>query len=110
MNVPTTPKHTFTFPVEPDEFKRILITYAQGDQIILEKTEQDLTFEEVPIKGGKVAYTGWLRLSQAETLLFDTSKKTFTVQVRAITHYGEAIAGEKHVFGLDLALNDGVIQ
>ncbi len=105
MYVATTPKHTFTFPVSPEEFKRILITYVQDGKIILEKTENDLTFEELT-ENGKPVYVAWLTLTQAETKLFDPELGSFTVQARAFSKYGEAIAGAKHVFSVQSVLND----
>lgn len=109
MYVATTPKHTFTFPVSPEEFKRILITYTQNGKVILEKTEQDLTFEELT-ENGKIIYVAWLQLSQEETLKFDPAIGKFTVQVRALSNYDEAIAGDKHVFSVQSVLNDGVLS
>jgi len=109
MFVATTPKHTFTFPVSPEEFKRILITYTQNDEVILEKTEQDLNFEEL-IVDNQIVYVAWLQLTQEETKKFDPEIGRFTVQVRALSNYGEAIAGGKHVFSVDSVLNDGVLQ
>ena len=105
----TTPKHTFTFPVSPEEFKHILVTYVQDGKIILEKTENDLTFEELTEKG-KPVYVAWLQLTQEETNLFDADLGSFTVQVRAYSKYGEAIAGAKHVFSVDSVLNDEVLS
>ena len=109
MYIVTTPKHTFTFPVSPEEFKCILITYTQNDEIILEKTEDDLTFEELT-ENGKPVYVAWLQLTQEETKLFDPALEKFTVQVRALSKYGEAIAGDPHVFSVKAVLNDGVLK
>ena len=109
MFVATTPKHTFTFPVSPEEFKRILITYTQNGKTVLEKTEQDLTFEEI-IDGNRIIYAAWLALTQEETKKFDPALEKFTVQVRALSNHGEAIAGGKHVFSVESVLNDGVLS
>lgn len=62
----TTPQHQFTFPDDPSAYKRILITYSQGERIILEKTEEDMVFEDM---------TGRLSLSQEETALFSPNGK-----------------------------------
>ena len=104
----TTPKHTFTFPAPAEEFKRILITYEQDGKIILEKTEQDLHFEEL-IEGGKPVYVAWLQLTQDETKLFDADIGRFTVQARALSKYGDAIAGDKHVFSVQAVLDEEVL-
>ena len=41
----TTPIHSFLFDTDPSAYERILITYAQGNRIVLEKEKDDLTTE-----------------------------------------------------------------
>ena len=33
----TTPTHTFLFDSDPTEYAKILVTYAQGNRIVMEK-------------------------------------------------------------------------
>lgn len=60
----TTPTHTFTLPFSVPEGSRIRIVYAQNDEIILERTT-----ETCSVDGQTVV----IRLTDAETLLFDCS-------------------------------------
>ena len=38
----TTPTHTFLFDSDPTEYAKILVTYAQGNRIVMEKEKGDL--------------------------------------------------------------------
>ena len=105
----TTPKHSFIFDVNPEEtFKTILITYTQGDQIILEKHKEDLTVEETTGCNDEIAYEAYLRLTQEEANLFN-SKSTVSIQVRELTYEGEALAFDKWTVAVKDVLNDEVL-
>lgn len=58
----TTPQHTFQFPHDPSTYAGIRITYKQCGQIVLQKTEADMTFGE--------NNTAYYVLTQEETALF----------------------------------------
>lgn len=58
----TTPQHMFTFPIDPSTYDGIRITYTQGGELILQKTEEDMTFGE--------NNTAWYKLTQEETSRF----------------------------------------
>ena len=107
----TTPKHSFIFTVDPSEFDKILITYKQGGNIVLEKTEADLTFEEQENPcSGETEYVAWYRLSQEETKLFSpTGGTNCQVQVRVLTNEGEALASDKKTISVQDVLNDEVL-
>lgn len=101
----TTPLHTFIFNVNPDEtFKRILISYAQNGNVILEKEKDDLTFE-----AKEETWEASLRLTQEETNLFNAKARAVTVQVRALTYEDSAVAFEKQNIPLIDVLNDEVL-
>ena len=105
----TTPKHTFLFDVDPDvTFKDILITYAQGNGIILEKGKSDLTFEDPQTISGKTVYPAYLVLTQEESKRF-AAIKTVNVQVRALTFDNEAVACDKIQVSVKDVLNDEVL-
>ena len=107
----TTPKHVFTFETNPDLYKKILITYAQGDSIVMEKTKDDLTIEPVTNAfGDLVGYSAWFRLSQEDTKKFQAGggKQVF-VQVRVLTYADEAFASDKKSFSVQDVLNDEVL-
>lgn len=107
----TTPKHSFTFDVNPEEtFSEILITYAQNGKIVLEKHKSDLTFEACDCFGGKPVYTAFVKLTQEETKLFAANPKgVVDIQVRAITPNGEALASEIERISVQNVLNDEVL-
>ena len=96
----TTPTHKFVFSVNISEFlKKILITYSQNGNIVLEKTESDLE-----IVGNSCSFT----LSQEETLLF-SSKSTVQVQVRAISQNNKALASQKYFISVEDVLNEVIL-
>ena len=106
----TTPIHNFCFrDINPEEFKTILITYAQNDKIIIEKGKDDLTIwtEEVE---GETHYHASLTLTQEETKLF-IAKPTSTVviQIRAIDYNGNVVASNKMSLSVSDVLNDEVL-
>ena len=102
----TTPLHTFVFDVNPTEtFKTILITYAQDNQIILEKGKEDLSVTA----SGESEYEASLRLTQEETKLFN-NKSSVKVQVRALTYDDEAVASAKMTVQVHDVLNDEVLS
>lgn len=63
----TTPMHTLTFPQDPSNYKGIRITYQQCGEIILQKTEEDMTFDSEH-------FTASYRLSQEETKMFKANE------------------------------------
>lgn len=106
----TTPKHTFIFEDDPTAYERILITYVQGDEIVMEKEKDDLTFETVETECLTTEYHASLRLTQDETKKFQASSgKPVRVQVRVLTSSGEALASDKKTIGVQDVLNDEVL-
>lgn len=105
----TTPKHMFIFDTDPSVYERILITYAQGGEIVIEKEKDDLTIEEfTDSNDGTQKYNAWFRLTQEEANSF--SPKMVAVQVRALTTSGEALASEQMSFRVEDVLNDEVLS
>ena len=102
----TTPKHMFIFDTDPSVYERILITYAQNGEIIIEKGKDDLTIEEITDSGVQ-KYNAWFRLTQEEANKF--SAKMVAVQVRVLTTSGEALASEQMSFRVEDVLNDEVL-
>ena len=107
----TTPKHQFIFNVDPTEFEKILITYKQGENVVMEKTESDLTFEEGTNEcTNETEYIAWFRMTQEETKKFDaTCGSICQVQVRVLTVNGEALASDKKTISVQDVLNDKVL-
>lgn len=105
----TTPKHIFVFDIDPTStFKKILITYAQDNRIVLEKGEEDLTVVEAAGCDGETVYEASLQLSQEETKLFNT-KSSVKIQVRVLTYEDEVAASERMSVPVHSVLNDQVL-
>ncbi len=98
MKRATTPRHTFSIPIDPNTVAQILFTYAQNGDIILEKTGADAVNE-----GG--AWT--ITLTQEETNLFQPDYAD--VQVRVLTVEGKAMASEIMRLNVGAVLNDEVM-
>lgn len=107
----TTPIHTFIFKEDPSRYERILITYAQGGSIVMEKEKNDLTIESLPIGPGNAGmYKAYYRLTQEETKKFQANGgKQVQVQVRVLTNSGEALASDKKTISVQDVLNDEVL-
>ena len=111
----TTPIHAFRFDNDPEiTYKTILITYSQGNSVILEKHKEDLTVEQIiPDPNASCQLEGWrawYRLTQEETNKFsaDIGKPVY-VQVRVLTYEGEALASDRKLLQLQDVLNDEVL-
>lgn len=95
----TTPLHKFTFPISPDNFEIIRITYAQRDKIIFTKEKPDMSFD-----GNKVL----VRLTQEETKALD-ARYSVQVQVRGLTYSGSAVASKTFERTVEEVLDDGIL-
>ena len=109
----TTPTHSFVFPAgynAPEKLSRILITYAQGGTVLLEKEKSDLTFTTEG-EGDLLAYVGNVTLTQEETALFKRHQfglnaEPVLVQLRALDTEGAAFASKIECIPLSDVLND----
>ncbi len=100
MRQGTTPTHTFTLPIGTDIVSKVLIVYAQSDEEILRKTEQDCN-----VMGNTIS----VDLTQDETFLFDCGKNV-QIQVRILTSDGKALASNIIVTDVDNCLTDEVLR
>lgn len=96
----STPTHIFNFPIATSLIKQIRITYAQGDKVILTKTEADCVLED------KKAI---LKLTQQETLSFDHTILV-EIQVKALTVNGDVLISKIENKSVDRVLDDEVLQ
>lgn len=96
----TTPRHIFTFPQDPSTYDKILITYKQGNKIILEKTEEDMTFSN--------DNSAYITLTQEETKAF-SSNINVQVQVRVLQGM-TAFASNITSVSVGNVLNEGVLE
>ncbi len=95
----TTPTHIFTTDIDLSEATEIYITYSQKDNVIVEKTIDDMDISETKLVVG---------LSQKDTLLFDDRCKV-EIQIRAIFADGTAIASNIMSIPIGKILKDGEI-
>ena len=97
----TTPTHEFVLPFDYEQFVgKILITYSQDDEIVVEKTENDIA-----IVGNSIS----IKLTQEETAVFKPNKYV-KVQVRILTLGGEALASDIISKPVCDVLNDEVLK
>ena len=107
----TTPRHIFVFDSDPSDYARILITYVQGDSIVMEKHKEDLSFEPTanPCTGDE-EWAAYYRLTQEETKRFQANPgKPVKVQIRVLTTSGESLASDKKTITVQDVLNDEVL-
>ena len=95
----TTPTHTFNIPFASEIISDILVTYKQGEKIVLEKRKADLTNS-----GTEWSY----RLTQSETASF-TAGEAVLIQIRVTTLGGEAVASDIYKLAVNQVLNDEVL-
>lgn len=103
----TTPTHYFTITTDPSQFKRLLITYKQGGNIVLEKEKGEIHIE-VQTEEEETVYVLSYRLTQEETKLFDMSAPV-KIQIRALTYDGAAPASDIVCVDVEDVLNDEVL-
>lgn len=95
----TTPTHEYELPFETNAIKKIIITYAQRDEIVLEKKTEDCTMD-----GTIVSVT----LTQEETLRFDSSKHV-KIQVKILLFNGKVLVSNKITKAISDVLNEEVM-
>ena len=95
----TTPTHGFVLPFDTDMIQTIQIIYAQNDETVLTKGNDDCTFD---------GNTASVKLTQEETFLF-TEDVPVEVQVRVLTTDGDAMASHVMRVHCDECLSDEVL-
>ena len=94
----TTPTHEFTMPIEADEIIRFLLTYKQNGNIVLEKTEEDMS------RSGKA----WsITLTQQESGKFAAGNAT--AEVSYLTRSGRRDTSDPLVFYVEDVSNEKVL-
>jgi hypothetical protein len=78
----TTPTHTFSLPFSVETISALRITYAQNGEIVMNKTEGDVTAE-----GQEISVT----LTQEETLKF-SDKSNVEIQLKILSTSGDVLA------------------
>ena len=95
----TTPTHRFVLPFDTDMIQTVQIIYAQNDETVLTKGNDDCIFD-----GNTVS----AKLTQQETFLF-TEDASVEVQVRVLTTDGDAVASRVMRVQCDECLSDEVL-
>lgn len=95
----TTPTHEFELPFETNAIKKIIITYAQRDEIVLEKRT-----EACEMNGNVVS----VRLTQEDTLRFDSSKQV-KIQIKALLFDGNVPVSDELIKPVADVLNEEVM-
>lgn len=95
----TTPTHEFELPFETNAIKKIIITYAQRDEIVLEKKTEDCEMDGMIVS---------VTLTQEETLCFDSSKHV-KIQAKILLLNGKVLVSNKITKPISDVLNEEVM-
>lgn len=114
----TTPYHKFVVPMSSQDIDTIYITYLQNGEIVLDKTGEDISVEDVDIETENAHMEDYeiepsessqvtLHLTQEDTLKFKfypaAEKNIAVIQLRILTSEGEAYASDpirERIFGV----------
>ena len=114
----TTPYHKFVVPMPSQDIDTIYITYLQNGEIVLDKTGEDVSVEDVDIETENAHMEDYeiepsessqvtLHLTQEDTLKFKfypaAEKNIAVIQLRILTSEGEAYASDpihERIFGV----------
>ena len=80
----TTPRHVFALPFHTDTLAKVRVIYSQGGRVVLAKCDEDLILEENQVT---------VLLTQEDTLAFRCGLSV-DIQLRVLTHTGEALASK----------------
>lgn len=95
----TTPTHTFTLPFDYNTFvKKIVITYSQNGEIVLNKTEKDIV-----VNGNAIS----VKLTQEDTVKFVAD--SVKIQLRVLTLGEDVLVSQIFNETVRDVLNDEVL-
>lgn len=100
----STPTNTFTLPMDLSQ-ATVYISYEQGNRIVIEKTNADLTFAE---DQQTHTFTITLALTQEDTLAFVPGE--VLIQIRYVFPNGDADASNIIRTTFERIIKDGVIR
>lgn len=95
----TTPTHTFTLPFSVDAINKVRVIYAQSEIVKIIKKES-----EVKLQGNQVV----VKLTQQDTLKLNCKLKT-DIQLRVLTHAGDALASKIYTLSTKRCLDNEVL-
>lgn len=100
MVVATTPTHEFELSIGRETIKKMSITYSQNESVVLEKTEDDISWN------GNVAS---VTLTQEETLKFDP-EESVQIQFRVLSYNDAVIPSPTFIVPVGRVLNPEVLE
>lgn len=110
----TTLLHSFTIPTEVKDISKVIITYVQGVDIILEKVfDEEVNNAEIYLKANTDdTYTINFTLTQEETFLFKPTYSTdpVKIQLKILQTNGNVITSEVYRMRVEDCLNKEVIE
>lgn len=96
----STPLHTFVLPFKTEMIQAVRIIYEQKNKVVLSKETKDVSMDENTIA---------LRLSQEETLLFDSSVMA-RIQLHILTTGGDALPSKPKTVPVYVLLDRRIIE
>lgn len=95
----STPVHEFTLPFPTDLVENIVVTYEQGDAVVIEKKDNEIERDGYVIR---------VSLTQAETLKFENGKMV-KIQLKVKTTENEVIPSDIIYCGVSEVLNKEIL-
>lgn len=96
----STPTHKFYIPFSVDVIDKVLIAYAQNDNVLFVKEVDSSKMDGQSIT---------VKLTQDETLLFDCFKRIVQIQLKIKTLGGDVLISKMTLVDLERCLFDEVI-
>lgn len=96
----TTPTHIFNLPIETEKIKKVRVTYAQNDRILVVKTENDVALTPTAIR---------LTLKQEDTLRFAANMPVY-IQLKVLTIGDLVLASPVKPIPVSVILNEEVLE
>lgn len=96
----TTPTHVFELPFDISAIKAVKVVYEQGNEIILEKGNDNCTL---------IGNTVEIKLTQEETFLFKTNEFV-KIQIRILTFGGQALTSVPETVTVGKCLDKEVLE
>lgn len=97
----TTPTHTFTTPLDVEIITDLRLSYAQEGAEIFNKKKSEVTLEGKTIS---------VRLTQEETLKFDSAKGVVQIQLKVLTEGGDVFSSDVMNVNVWDSINNEVLK
>lgn len=97
----TTPTHIFTTPLDVEIISDLRLSYAQEGVEIFNKKKSEVTLDGKTIS---------VRLTQEETLKFDTAKGVAQIQLKVLTAGGDVFSSDVMNVNVWDSINNEVLK